>query len=79
MQITQQLQKRLDQAVRVSMRIEGLRPSASLQVQARAKALMEQQRVQVVVTNAHRTRTSTAPVATGNAGKRRTGNERQTA
>ena len=49
MEITQQLQKRLDQAVRVSMRIEGYRPSASLQVQARAKALMEQQRVQVSI------------------------------
>jgi len=44
MQVTHQLQKRLDQAVRVSMRIEGYRPSASLQVQARAKELMEQQR-----------------------------------
>ncbi len=49
MQVTQQLQKRLDQAVRVSMRIEGYRPSASLQVQARAKELMEQQRVQVSI------------------------------
>lgn len=49
MQVTQQLQKRLDQAVRVSMRIEGYRPSPSLQVQAKAKALMEQQRVKVSV------------------------------
>jgi len=49
MQVTQQLQKRLDQAVRVSMYIEGYRPSPSLQIQAQAKALMEQQRVKVSV------------------------------
>jgi hypothetical protein len=51
MQVTQQLQKRLDQAVRVSMRIEGYRTSPSLQIQTRVKALMEQQRVQVSVPN----------------------------
>jgi len=49
MQVTQQLQKRLDQAVRVSMQIEGYRPSPSLQIQAQVKALMEQQRVKVSV------------------------------
>jgi hypothetical protein len=49
MQVTQQLQQRLVQAVRVSMRIEGYAPSTSLQIQAKAKALMEQQRVKVSV------------------------------
>jgi hypothetical protein len=51
MQATQQLLKRLAQAVRVSMRIDGYRTGPSLQVQARVKALMEQQRVQVSVPN----------------------------
>jgi hypothetical protein len=51
MQVTQQLQKRLVQAVRVSMRIEGYLPSPSLQIQAKAKALMEQQRVKVSIPN----------------------------
>jgi hypothetical protein len=49
MQVTQKLQNRLDQAVRVSMRIEGYLPSSSLQIQAKAKALMDQQRVKVSV------------------------------
>ena len=49
MQVTPQLKQQLAQAVRTSMRIEGYRAPASLQVQARAKALMEQQRVQVSV------------------------------
>jgi hypothetical protein len=49
MQATQKLQNRLDKAVRVSMLIEGYRPSSSLQIQAKAKALMEQKRVKVSV------------------------------
>lgn len=49
MQVTRQLQKRLDQAVRVSMRIEGYSPSPSLRIQAQVKALMEQKRVKVSV------------------------------
>jgi len=46
-QISQQLQKSIEQAVRVSMRIEGCRPSPSLQIQAQVKALIEPQRVKV--------------------------------
>ena len=49
MQVTPQLKQQLAQAVRTSMRIEGYRAPSSPQVQARAKALMEQQRVQVSV------------------------------
>lgn len=49
MQLSGQLQQKLAQAVSVSMRIEGYLPSPSLQVQKKAKALMEQQRVKVSV------------------------------
>jgi hypothetical protein len=49
MQVTPKLQNRLEEAVRVSMRIEGYHPSSSLQIQAKAKALMDQQRVKVSV------------------------------
>jgi hypothetical protein len=49
MQISHQLQQKLAQAVNVSMRIEGYRPSPSLQVKEKATALMEQQRVKVSV------------------------------
>lgn len=49
MQVTQHLRQRLEQAVRVSMRIEGYRHSPTLEVQARVKALMEQERVQVSI------------------------------
>jgi hypothetical protein len=47
MQISHQLQQKLALAVSVSMRIEGYRANPSLQVQEKAKALMEQQRVKV--------------------------------
>ena len=49
MQITPQLRQQLAQAVRTSMRIEGYREQSQPQTQAQAKALMEQQRVQVSV------------------------------
>jgi len=49
MQLPSRLQQQIAQAVRTSMRIEGYRPTAQPQTQAQAKALMEQQRVQVSV------------------------------
>jgi hypothetical protein len=49
MQLTHQLQKKLSQAVTVSMRIEGYRANPSLQLQEKVKGLMEQQRVKVSV------------------------------
>ena len=49
MQITLQLRRQLAQAVRTSMRIEGYRAAALPPTQAKALALMEQQRVQVSV------------------------------
>ncbi len=48
MQATAQIKQKLAAAVQTSMRIEGYRP-ASTQVQAQARALMEQRRVQVSV------------------------------
>ena len=47
MQFTLQLRQQLAQAVRTSMRIEGYQARALPQTQAKALALMEQQRVQV--------------------------------
>lgn len=49
MQLTLQLRQQLAQAVRTSMRIEGYQAQALPQTQAKALALMEQQRVQVSV------------------------------
>ena len=49
MQLTPQLQQQLNQAVRTSMRIEGYRVQSLPPTQAKAKALMEQHRVQVSV------------------------------
>lgn len=49
MRITASLNEKVNQAVQVSMRIEGYRPVQSQGVKAQAKALMEQQRVQVSV------------------------------
>ena len=49
MQLTPQLQQQLSQAVRTSMRIEGYRAQSLPPIQAKAKALMEQHRVQVSV------------------------------
>ncbi len=49
MQITPQLRQQLARAVRTSMRIEGYQAQALPQTQAKALALMEQQRVQVSV------------------------------
>jgi hypothetical protein len=50
MQLPPQLQQQIAQAVRTSMRIEGYCPTtAQPQTQAQAKAIMEQQRVQVSV------------------------------
>jgi hypothetical protein len=49
MQVTPQLQQQLSQAVRTSMRIEGYGAKCPPQVEARAQALMKQQRVQVSV------------------------------
>ncbi len=49
MQITASLNKKISQAVRTSMRIEGYKPSQSLSIKAQVKALMEQHRVQVSV------------------------------
>jgi hypothetical protein len=49
MQLSPPLQQQLAQAVRTSMRIEGYRNTPLPQVQAKAKVLMEQKRVQVSV------------------------------
>jgi len=49
MQLTLQLRQQLAQAVRTSMLIEGYQAQALPQTQAKALALMEQQRVKVSV------------------------------
>ena len=49
MKTTASLKKKVVKAVQTSMRIEGCKPVQSADVLARAKALMEQQRVQVSV------------------------------
>ena len=49
MQASPQLKQQIARAVRTSMRIEGYRETPLPQAQAKAKALMEQQRVQVSV------------------------------
>ncbi len=46
---SQKLQKLIAQAVRTSMRIEGYEVAKSPTLQAKAKAIMEAQRVQVSV------------------------------
>jgi hypothetical protein len=46
---TANLDKKVIKAVQTSMRIEGCKPSISVKTKAQAKALMEQQRVQVSV------------------------------
>lgn len=47
MKITPQLRKQVTKAVRTSMRIEGYGETKSEDVKAKARALMEQRRVQV--------------------------------
>ena len=49
MQLTPNLEKKIAQAVQISMRIEGYRPVQSKQIREQAKALMEQHHVQVSV------------------------------
>jgi len=49
MQITVSLNKKINQAVRTSMQIEGYKPSQSPAIKEQVKALMEQHRVQVSV------------------------------
>jgi hypothetical protein len=49
MKMTNKLQRLVAQAVRTSMRIEGYKVAKSPSVKAKAKAIMEAQRVQVSV------------------------------
>lgn len=49
MRMTANLSKKVTKAVQTSMRIEGYKPDRSKQIKAQAKALMEQQGVQVSV------------------------------
>ena len=49
MHVSPQLKQQIARAVRTSMRIEGYRTAPLPKTQAHAKALMEQQRVQVSV------------------------------
>lgn len=49
MHASPQLKQQIARAVQTSMRIEGYRAASLPQAQAQAKALMEQQRVQVSV------------------------------
>jgi hypothetical protein len=49
MQLTPQLRQKITQAVRISMRIEGYRATASIQAQAQARVLMVQHGVKVSV------------------------------
>jgi hypothetical protein len=49
MKMTASLNRKVIKAVQTSMRIEGCKPALSVKTKARAKALMEQQRVQVSV------------------------------
>lgn len=49
MKTTASLNRKVVKAVQTSMRIEGCKPAQSADIRARAKALMEQQRVQVSV------------------------------
>jgi len=46
---TATINRKVVKAVQTSMRIEGCKPAASAKTKAQAKALMEQQRVQVSV------------------------------
>ena len=46
---TATINRKVIKAVQTSMRIEGCKPAASAKTKAQAKALMEQQRVQVSV------------------------------
>lgn len=49
MQTNASLNEKIVKAVQTSMRIEGYKPARSQQIKERAKALMEQQHVQVSV------------------------------
>lgn len=49
MQITASLNKKISQAVKTSMQIEGYKPSQSPSIKEQVKVLMEQHRVQVSV------------------------------
>ncbi|WP_296895735.1 hypothetical protein [Thiobacillus sp.] len=49
MKTTAAINKKVIKAVQTSMRIEGCKPAVSAKTKARAKALMEQKRVQVSV------------------------------
>jgi hypothetical protein len=49
MKTTVSLNRKVIKAVQTSMRIEGCKPTQSVEIKAQAKALMEQRRVQVSV------------------------------
>lgn len=49
MKTTASLNRKVIKAVQTSMQIEGCKPAQSAEIRARAKALMEQQGVQVSV------------------------------
>jgi hypothetical protein len=49
MKITTSLNEKIVKAVRISMQIEGYKPTQSQEIKQRAKTLMEQQHVQVSV------------------------------
>lgn len=49
MKTTAAIKRKVIKAVQTSMRIEGCKPAVSEKTRARAKALMEQQRIQVSV------------------------------
>jgi len=49
MKITASLNEKIVKAVRISMQIEGYKPTQSREIKQRAKTLMEQQRVQASV------------------------------
>ena len=51
MKVTAKLEKRITNAVRNSMLIEGYAPTQSQALKLKAKAIMEKQRVQVSVPN----------------------------
>lgn len=51
MKVTAKLEKRITNAVRNSMLIEGYAPTQSQALKVKAKAIMEKQRVQVSVPN----------------------------
>jgi hypothetical protein len=51
MQINADLHQKLIKAVQTSMRIEGYKPTQSLQIKQQAKSFMEQHRVEVSISN----------------------------